>query len=100
MGTPSRDRKRYTFTIDPKVMDAVYETSEEMGLSASRFIELCMKANTQMSGPVQDVLKGLFTDLVEGDRDLTPEQKKEALVVGDDLFSPVKKKGPGRPRKI
>lgn len=94
-----RLRKPYTFTLDQEVMDAVYETAKKMGLSVSRFIELCMKANTQLRSPVQDVLKGLFTDLVEGDRDLTAEQKKEALVMGDELFSPIKEKGPVRSKK-
>jgi len=99
MGEGIKIRKRYNITIDSDVMDAIHRTAQKMGLSASRFIEICMKANTQMTGPVQDLLKGLFTEFVEADREMTVEQKKEALGMGEELFLPVEKKKRGRPKK-
>lgn len=80
----TRNKKQYMITMLPTVMEATKEAAKKLGMSVSQFIEITMKANCQLTGPVQDLMRGLFTDLLEVDRTVTPVQKKEIMGLFDE----------------
>jgi uncharacterized tellurite resistance protein B-like protein len=74
-------------TIEPAVLEATKRTAKALDLPVSRFIEIILKANIQMTGPVQSLMRGLFGDLLEADKSLSDKEKDEIReVISDDVF--------------
>jgi hypothetical protein len=79
-----RNRKQFTVTMRPEVIAATHDAARKVGLSTSQFVEMILRANCQLTGPVQDLMKGLFSDLLEVDKTVTPIEKKEIIGLFDD----------------
>lgn len=75
-----RRRIRVGVTIDREVWNSFTEWAEKFGMSASRLIEVSMKAQMKIDKvPMTEMMDGLFRDLVLASDGLSDGEKKELL---------------------
>jgi hypothetical protein len=71
-------RKRINMTLDAQAWRDFQVLAKGMRLSASRFVEILIRSQlSARSKSVDEVLRGLYSDLIEARNDLTPKERDQ-----------------------
>lgn len=76
-----RIRRPVMLTIDPVVWQEFQEWAEKYGMSASRLVEISMKAQCRLDkAPLTEIMGGVMSDMIESSEELTAGEKRALKV--------------------
>jgi hypothetical protein len=73
-------RHRVNIMVDLDTWHEFQKMARTMGLSASRFVEILVKSQlTGRSGSVDQVIRGLYGDFIEGQQGVSKKEKEQQV---------------------